>query len=205
VRSRTSPEGAGRCRRCWLLSRACACHWLAPLPVATRFVVVRHFREATKSTSTARWARLLVPGCELVEYGSRTDGKGLPIGHPGDWLLFPREVEPSAPRPSHASEGPPERPARLIILDGTWRQVRRMLRAMPGLGGLPRLTVPPRPEGARLRAAPTPHALSTLEAMAGAVTCLESPERGRELLRIHDLLVDRVLRARGRLGLGQVA
>jgi DTW domain-containing protein YfiP len=157
-----------------------------------RFAIVRHVRETTKSTSTARWARLLVPGCELHEYRERADAGSLALGAPGDWLLFPSDGGATGP------QAPPER---LIVLDGTWRQARRMLRAIPALQRIPRLTVPPRPQGKRLRVAPNGGALSTLEAMAGAVACLESAELGAVLLQSHDALVDRVLRARGRPGL----
>lgn len=196
VRSRTHPDGAGRCPRCWLISRACACALLWPLPVRTRFVIVRHVRETSKSTSTARWAGLLVPGCELREYRERADAPSLALGAPGDWLLFPGDSEAGPPRPP---------PRRFIVLDGTWRQARRMLRALPTLERVPRLTIPPRPQGMRLRAAPNGRALSTLEAMAGAVAHLESVELGAALLEIHDALVGRVLRARGRPGLGRAA
>lgn len=192
MRSRTHPDGAGRCPRCWLISKACACALLLPLPVRTRFAVVRHVREASKSTSTARWAQLLVPGCELHEYRERADAAGIALKTPGDWLLFPGAAEATPPQPP---------PQRLIVLDGTWRQARRMLRALQALQQIPRLTVPPRPQGMRLRLAPNGGALSTLEAMAGAVAHFESAELGARLLQTHDALVDRVLRARGRSGL----
>jgi DTW domain-containing protein YfiP len=161
-----------------------------------RFLIVRHVREATKSTSTARWAHLLLPSCELREYRERADADGLALGAPGDWLLFPGEGEASPARLP---------PQRLIVLDGTWRQARRMLRALPALQWIPRLTAPPRLPGLRLRTAPNGGALSTLEAMAGAVAKLESAELGALLLETHDALVDRVLRARGRPGLGRAA
>jgi DTW domain-containing protein len=208
VRSRTHPDGAGRCPRCWLISRACACAVLMPLAAQTRFMVVQHVREGAKSTSTVRWARLLLPRCELLEYSARGDAALPAVGLPGDWLLFPNGPEHSDVVSGPADVPPAsagERPQRLIVLDGTWRQVRRMLAATPNLGRLPRLSVSPRPSGARLRAAPSPRALSTLEAMAGAVARLESPELGQALLRLHDLLVDRVLRARGRPGWGRAA
>ncbi len=171
----------------------CACSLLAPLAVRTRFVVLRHVREADKSSNTARWAALLLPGCELRPWGARPDVASLPdLGQPGDWLLFPGEP-PAAP-----PQWPSVPLARLLVLDGTWRQVRRMLRALPALQALPRLSVAPRPRHFGLRAAPSPSHLSTLEAMSSAVAMLESEGLAQALDSCHRELVARALSARGR-------
>ena len=158
--------------------------------------MLRHARESSKSTSSVRWARLVLPDCDVVEYRSRAEAPDLVV-RPGDWLLYPDEPRVMA-APTAAGQ-------RLWVLDGTWRQTRRMLRALPALTRLPRLGVPPRPAGIRLRAAPRSEALSTFEAMAGAVHQLESESLGEALLGIHDALVERVLRARGRRSLEQAA
>jgi len=159
--------------------------------------VLRHAHESSKSTSSVRWARLVLPHCEVVEYRSRADATDLLDIRPGDWLLYPDELGGSA-APTAAVQ-------RLWVLDGTWRQTRRMLRAVRALTRLPRLGVPPRPAGIRLRAAPRREALSTFEAMAGAVCRLESESLGEALLAIHDAIVTQVLRARGRRSAEQAA
>ena len=197
MRSRTPPGAPGRCPRCWVLSAFCACEFLQPLPVHVRFVVLRHARESSKSTSSVRWAGLVFPRCEVVEYRSRPEAPALVNTSPGDWLLYPQGPG--------ASGGSTAGVQRLWVLDGTWRQTRRMLRAVPALFKLPRLSIGPRPTGVRLRAAPGTEALSTFEAMAAAVRQLESHSLGEALLGIHDSVVERVLRARGRLGLERAA
>jgi len=165
--------------------------------VQTPFVVLRHTRESTKSTSSVRWATLVLPYCEVIDYHSRSALAMLSATRPGDWLLYPGGA---AAAPTLA---PPVR--RVWVLDGTWRQTRRMLSALPGLAVLPRLSVAPRPHGIRLRVAPRGEALSTFEAMAGAVRELESEPLGEALLGTHDALVERVLRARGRRSLERAA
>jgi DTW domain-containing protein len=193
VRSRTAPDGGGRCPRCALQLPVCACELLVPLPIRTRFVVLRHAREAPKSSNTARWAALLVPGCELLQWSGRPDaGRLAGLGARGDWLLFPDAAAVVAP----AAKAPP--PERVVVLDGTWRQVRRMLRSLPALQALPRFSVAPRPERVGLRAAPTPSHLSTLGAISGAVSLLESEALALVLDSWHRELVARALRARGR-------
>jgi DTW domain-containing protein YfiP len=193
VRSRTAPDGGGRCPRCALHQSACACGLFCRLPVSTRFLVVRHAREAHKSSNTARWAALLVPNCELLGWSARPDVRQLgDIGRPGDWLLFPQES--AVPGPTL----PLGAPERVVVLDGTWRQVRRMLRALPSLQGLPRLQVPPRPSRVGLRRGPSPLHLSTLEAICSAIGLLEGEALAATLDGYHRELVSRALRARGR-------
>jgi DTW domain-containing protein YfiP len=192
VRSRTAPDGGGRCPHCALHLGACACALLPRLPTRTRFVVVRHAREAHKSSNTARWAALLLPRCEIVGWSGRPDAKELlGLGGAGDWLLFPSE---------HPFKDAllQVRPERVVVLDGTWRQVRRMLRSLPALKGLPRLCVSPRPGRVGLRRPPSPGHLSTLEAISSAVALLESEALAATLDGCHRELVSRALRARGR-------
>jgi DTW domain-containing protein YfiP len=193
VRSRTAPDGGGRCPRCALHAGDCACALLSPLPVGTRFVVVRHAQEAKKSSNSARWANLLLPSCELLSWSGRQDARELAVlGRPGDWLLFPDE---SSPGTSRLPSPPPER---VVVLDGTWRQVKRMLHRLPALKELPRLSVSPRPSGVGLRAAPSPTHLSTLEAISSAIALLEGEPLALAVDGCHRELVARALKARGR-------
>jgi len=190
VRSRTGPELGSRCERCAL--RPCACDLLSPLPVSTRFVVLRHVREAAKSSNSARWATLLVPGCELRTWAGRPDAAAhRDLGRPGDCLLFPEGG--AVPQPG----SPGAVPERVVVLDGTWRQVRRMLRALPAVQRLPRLSLGPRAPRVRLRAPPGPGYLSTLEAIAGAVALLEGEALGRALEERHRAVIARARAARG--------
>lgn len=193
MRSRTAPDGGGRCPHCALHNSACACGLFCRLPISTRFLVIRHVREAHKSSNTARWAALFVPGFELLSWSGRPDVRQLgDIGRPGDWLLFPQDAAAGGPPPPVGS------PERVVVLDGTWRQVRRMLRALPALQGLPRMEVPPRPSRVGLRRAPSPLHLSTLEAMSSAIGLLEGEALAATLDGYHRELVCRALRARGR-------
>ena len=74
-------------------------------------MVLRHARESSKSTSSVRWAGLVFPHCEVVEYRSRAEAPALVNASPGDWLLYPH-----APCASGVSTAGVER---LWVLDGT--------------------------------------------------------------------------------------
>lgn len=157
----------------------------------TELVLVRHQREAWKSTGTARIAHLALPQMVGVEYGDDWEpaARELAPHLEGAALLFPAgEDAPVAAAPVQ----------RLIVLDGTWRQARRMAKRLPGLAALPRLALPPKEEAVlRLRSSPRAEDRSTLEAIADALQLLEGEALAEPLHRLHALMVERVFRARG--------
>jgi DTW domain-containing protein YfiP len=170
----------------------CICADVPRVPSRTQVVVVRHDRESFKSTGTARVAlQALANGC-LVEYGddSGPANEALLPYVKGAALLFPQTGVEPAPL-----EGPP---ARLIVLDGTWRQTRRMLRRLTVLEHLPRLVLPAKLAAPlRLRETNAPEGRSTLEAIADALGLLEGEALSTPLHALHALYVERVFRARG--------
>ncbi|MHB8873742.1 MAG: tRNA-uridine aminocarboxypropyltransferase [Myxococcaceae bacterium] len=189
MRSRTLSSLPGRCPRCWLKSGYCLCAELPRVETRTHVVVVRHQREGEKSTNTARIAHLALPNSEILEFdGTPESVEGALAKLSGAWLLFP---EGEAPPPA----SPPEH---LVVVDGTWRQVRRMIRKLPSLQALPRLSLPaPRKNVTRLRRSPCAEGMSTLEAIAAALSRLEGEQGARTLEALHDLMVERVLAGRG--------
>jgi DTW domain-containing protein YfiP len=128
-------------------------------------VIVRHHLERWRSSNSGRLAHLALPNSELVEHG----GGGGPARLPAlddAWLLFPEG------EPAHAPPAAP--PARLVVLDATWSQARRMYRKLHALRGLPVLRLPEAPmAAARLRESPAPGRVSTIEAIAAALRFLE--------------------------------
>lgn len=192
MRSLTSADLPGRCKRCWVREPFCVCADVPVVPTRTELVVVRHQREAWKSTGTTRIAALALPRLTCLEYGddaqpARAALAALTLA--GAALLFP--AEPAT------SWGAAE-VRRLIVLDGTWRQTRRMLRRLPALEPVPRLSLPPKREAVlRLRASHFEDGRSTLEAIADALAILEGEEVATPLRELHRLYVERVLRARG--------
>ncbi len=192
MRSRTLSDLPGRCPRCWIRTAHCICADVPRLTPRTEVVVVRHEREGWKSTGTARVAMLALANARLVDYsedGAACDAELQALAR-GAALLFPEvgvEPKPLA-----------DAPARLIVLDGTWRQTRRMLRRLPSLSGVPRLVLPEKPAAVlRLRETADPLGRSTLEAIADALEAVEGEAAARPLHALHALFVERVLRARG--------
>jgi len=156
----------------------------------TELVVVRHMLERARSTNSARWAVAALPGASLHEWGM--PGAPLDVGAlvvPDTWLLFP-SAQPTPPL--HAP------PRRLICVDGSWPQARRMVQRIAALHALPRLSLPPPPARPRLRAETVEAGMSTLEAIAAAYEHLGEREIARGLEQLHADAVARSRKIRGR-------
>jgi DTW domain-containing protein YfiP len=162
----------------------------AEVPVVatrTRVVIVRHHLERWRSSNSGRLAHLALTNSEVVEHGGERGLAVLPALERA-CLLFPQG------EPGHAPEPPPRT---LVVLDATWSQARRMYRKLDALRGLPVWRLPEAPPAARMREAPTPDRVSTLEAIAHALRALEGEEVAAPLEKLFALAVDRA-RATGR-------
>lgn len=180
-----------RCERCRQTPSVCICAEVPTLHNRTRVLILRHHYEAPRPSNTARIAALALANVEVVEWVPRTppDVDALLMNARPAWVLYPAGGNVDLSR---------ERPNTLVVLDATWKQARKMLHHHPPLLRLPRWELPgPAPAAARLRRSQDPGARSTLEAIADALTLLDGPEVGDALHRLHEVLVARVLRARG--------
>jgi DTW domain-containing protein YfiP len=198
MRSFTPPGAPGRCPRCLLLVDYCLCELLGVASESRpRVLIVRHQWEAFKSTGTARLAGLALSNSSIVDMAAENPE---PVRErlrnlEGAWLLYPGSAAP----PEDSERAPP-RPQTLVVLDGTWRQTRKMLRRLPELLRFPRFSLSSATSDAnrdRLRESPRPGARSTLESIAEALARLDSPATGQRLLDLHQQFVARTRHARG--------
>jgi len=192
VRSLTAKGQPGRCQRCWILETFCICASVPVVATRTEVLVVRHDRESFKSTGTARIAALALPNLRILSFGENSEPAktDLPaeVG-PGTHLLFP--TDESAPWDGSVVK-------RLVVLDGTWRQTRRMYTKLPSLHSAPRLALPEKSTKVlRLRESKFEAGRSTLEAIAEALALLEGDDVAAPLHALHAEYVERVFRARG--------
>ena len=157
------------CPRCERPLAGCLCPCIRPLDNAVPLLILQHPDEARQAKGTAALLQLCLSRCERQvgeQFAPPADD-----GHPL-LLLYPPEPQaaaPSCPAPTAGRALP-----RLVLLDGTWRQSRRLLRASPWLQGLPRLALAaPPPSRYAIRKAHAPHQLSSLEAAALALAELQ--------------------------------
>lgn len=153
-----------------------------------------HISEREKSTNTVRLLKLLVPQTNVIYHGAKEIKAALPSTHRARYLLFPDDSAAEL-NESFAAQHPEG--ISLIVPDGNWHQARKMTHRHPELIKLPRVRV----SGAggtlfAVRRAPRGGFLSTIEAIALALTPFEGPELAAELNKILYEMVRRTLWSR---------
>jgi DTW domain-containing protein YfiP len=162
---------------------------LPHVPTTTEIVLVRHVTELKLTSNTGRFAALSLPNSRILSYGGGPEFDARPLTEPGTALLY-------CSGPARTLSSPPRR---LIVLDGSFRQARRMYKRVAELRDLPELTLPaPAITPTRLRRPTQPDGMSTIEAIAAALSLLEGAERAAPLWALHAELVRRADYMRGR-------
>ncbi|MQT59911.1 DTW domain-containing protein [Pseudomonas sp. FSL R10-0399] len=183
-----------QCPRCLRPQTHCLCDLIPQLDSYTRVLLLQHPSEVNHALNTARLAALGLTNAEL-RVGEVFEDLHTLLNPPGYQarLLFPGE----GAQPLQADAAATEK-LLLVVPDGTWRKARKLLHLNPLLAQLPRVTLP---EGAvsryRLRKAPGPGALSTVEAIVQALDILEAPASYAPLLRPFEALIEGQIEAMG--------
>lgn len=184
--SRSTPNRANRCAQCLLPGHLCLCAELPRVETRTELLILQHVCERWQRSNTAVLAARALANSRLLTYAAPDEpfDRGL-LSQPDTWLLFPDG--PPAPK-----DAPP--PSRLVVLDGSWAQTRRMTQRIPELLTMPRLVLSAPAAGRqRLRKPSHPSGMSTLEAIAHAITQLEGDAVGEPLHRLDALRVRRIV------------
>ena len=176
----------------------CICALVVPHPTRTRLVLIIHREEERKSTNTGLLATRCLPNSRVVVRGHQTDGAAPFVADPGyqPLLLFPHDDAVSLETWTTC-----DRPISLIVPDGNWRQAAKVRNRVPGLAGVPCVTLPRGiPSAYRLRLEAHPTGLATFEAIARAMGILEGAELERSLGYVFRAMVERTLWSRGSVG-----
>ncbi|MDI3397787.1 DTW domain-containing protein [Pseudomonas sp. V88_4] len=183
-----------QCPRCLRPQTHCLCPLIPSLDSRTRVLLLQHPSEVNHALNTARLAALGLNNAELIVGEVFEDLPAL-LNRPGyrARLLFP--ADDAQPMQAYAAS---DEPLLLVVPDGTWRKARKMLHLNPLLAALPRVTLA---EGGvsryRLRKAPEPGALSTIEAIVQALQTLEAPASFEPLLKPFEALIEGQIAAMG--------
>ena len=183
-----------QCARCLRPITQCLCPLIPSLDSRTRVLLLQHPSEVNHALNTARLAALGLNNAQLV-VGEVFEDLATLLNPPGYQarLLFP--ADDAQPLQGYT---PGDQPLLLVVPDGTWRKARKLLHLNPLLAALPRVTLA---EGGvsryRLRKAPGPGALSTVEAIVQALQVLEAPTSFESLLKPFDALIEGQIAAMG--------
>ena len=183
-----------QCPRCLRPQSHCLCTLIPNLDSRTRVLLLQHPSEVNHALNTARLAALGLNNAELI-VGEVFDDLPSLLNPPGyrARLLFPGDD--AQPLQAYV---PSDEPLLLVVPDGTWRKARKLLHLNPLLAALPRVTLA---EGGvsryRLRKAPGPGALSTIEAIVQALQTLEPSASFEPLLKPFEALIEGQIAAMG--------
>lgn len=163
-----------RCPECQIGLDYCICHWQASCEPDLDVVLLMHPDEILKPTNTGRLVADIAPRTTYAFAYSRTEPDPdfmAMLADPNRYCLmvFPADEADKDLRQVYFQ--PPDIPTgkrlTLIILDGTWKQARRMMRLAKHLQAIPALNLDMSEQGGyRLRKAINPGQLATAEAVA---------------------------------------
>ncbi len=183
------PVIEGKCFGCRMPPFACFCAQVPRIVTRIRIVVIRHCAEVVRTSNTGRVVARALVNSALVDHGL----SGLPVDlsphiRPDAMVLFP------VPAPSLEREPP----STLFVLDGSWSHARRMRWRIPAVAELPSLSLPaPAIAPMRIRRAPQPEQLATIEAVAAALDFFGEPGPAAELRDLFALMAGRMRDLRG--------
>jgi DTW domain-containing protein YfiP len=145
-------------------------------------VVITHAHEIIRPSNTARFATRMLRHSQLIVHGREDDdGRAWGFSRPNPLVLHPDG------RPLVAADAARHT---LIVPDGTWRHVRRMLKRLPVLktGDTVCVAAPAHTE-LTVRREPRDGHTSTLEAVARAMGVLESPVVEAQMMAVLEQVV----------------
>lgn len=158
-----------RCAGCLLAKRVCICSYKLSYQSRAGFLLLMHHNETFKPTNTGRLIEDCIAGTERHTWSRTEPSQALlsaindPAADP--YIVFPEGVGYES-RMVPFVDKPGKRPL-FIVLDGTWRQARRMFRHSRYLEHLPVIQpVSEQASGYRLRKAAVEGQLCTAEVAA---------------------------------------
>ena len=162
---------ADRCDECLLPRLNCLCPYHVTATARAEVWLVMHPYEAYKPTNTGRLIKDVLPSTRIFQWSRTAPDETLlallASEHYQPFLIFPDDQPDYADRVVHQPATDNGRIPVFIILDGTWRQARRMFRQSACFATLPILPLhTDRLTRYKLRTPASEHHLCTAEVAA---------------------------------------
>ena len=173
--------GRKQCEDCYRPSDSCWCKYLPEPPITcqTKVIVLQHPRESRRGIRTCRMLELgLMPdSCRVFEgtsFSSENASVSSLLKKPNTFLLYPGKDATCLEDGCLMLNRQLSDDVTLVLLDGSWREAKSILKNSPLLQKLPRLTLKAgEPSEYVVRSQPAVGGVSTLEAAARAIEVLE--------------------------------
>lgn len=207
-----------RCEKCQLAPLQCICHRIPDSQCSCDFLILMHHDELLKPTNSGRLITDVFPNNYAAFVWSRTEPCTNLISYLNDpdrqcLLLFPPKDDDPRPRISredfvakNSVYNPKQgKKITLILLDGTWKQARKMYLKSEYLCNIPSLLLKPAPSlqaderSYGLRKAHATELSSTCEAAALALDTIGETQAGKDLLNYFRIFNESYLAMRDNL------
>ena len=181
------------CNVCNRPQKTCLCDVLVSLSSRFKLIILQDPKEAQHALSSAPILQRSIQGSRLV-VGEHFQPEEL-LGK--DWrnrclLVFPGDNALSN------EQAKQRRFSHLLLLDGSWRKVARLLHVNPWLRELPCLAIKPSiPSQYRIRKSPRSDGLSTIEAAVAALNNLDDSSDFTPILGAFERMIDYQIAAMG--------
>ena len=182
------------CPQCNYPQSACICDYVQPISANTELIVLQHPSEVGHAKNSVRLLQLVLPATQV--WVGEGDGdfvalrQQLRASNKAIYLLYPSQASISA------NELAIQRDVILLLLDGTWRKVFRLLQLNPWLLEYPALHLDIEAKSNyRIRKASRSDSLSSLEAAAFILQSIEPQLDISPLLTAFDAMVDKRIAA----------
>jgi len=177
------------CYRCWRARILCLCNHVRVVDNPVEVLFLQHPNERKVPMNTARLAHLSLKRSRLVHgvcFDEVRAVRDLLPRREKVGLLFP------SPQARELRDAPADLET-LVVVDGTWREAKKMIWLSPVLNELPHYAfVPDKPSNYRIRKEPKETFISSIEATVAALRILDrDPSKYGELLALFDRMVDR--------------
>lgn len=155
------------CIDCGLASNWCCCSQILPTKSQIQIVLLLHENEPSRPTSTSKIILKTLPNAQSYTWKRNESPSSLieQINNKNTdtWLLFPAD-RPELKARQQVLKIDHQRNTLIIVPDGTWKEVRKIVRKSPWLAGLPLLAFDPQtPSRYDLRRNPDTDHLCTAE------------------------------------------
>lgn len=185
----SEPRWRPFCYRCWRARILCLCSHVKVVDNRVEILFLQHPNERKMPVNTARLAHLSLAKSRLVHgvsFGPESVMGAMLPRRDKVGILFP------SPQAKELCDAPEDLET-LVVIDGTWREAKKMIWLSPILSEFPHYAfVPEKPSNYRIRKEPKESFISSIEATVAALRIMDrDPEKYSELLALFDRMVDR--------------
>ena len=178
----------------------CLCSLVEKLklpPCNSKVTIMMHIKEWLKLTNSGKLLPLVMDNCDIIIKGEQnpTLNNNLTLSDDYENLVLFTAASTTLTADYVKKI---KKPINLIVPDGTWKQANKILRKEKSLIGLPRIKLEnPKKSGLYIRKHPVLENISTIEAIAAALSLLEGDVYKKNLLLLFEDMMKKLYKRKG--------